>query len=768
MAEKKLKISLDLDDKAFTSAIKNIQQQINKINSTPALLQQQREISNKMQQMGIGALPGAPGSGDIKQSQQKAQQEIDKIFQESTRKLTLAKRLQQDLTAEIQKTNRQLIDSNITEKERIVLLEREKELHEKMSQAKTAETTATVGGASVAEYKKQQTLGKIGDFTKGATVLAEAAMLAGNIYGNLMRRPIETQALTGSATQGTIGREVGAAYSGRQGFEMAFMPEKAKATQMAMESMKGVVFRDWAKAIGGTVIQTIAGAAGGALAGSAVPILGTTAGAIVGGIAGLGRAVSDKDTYNTLSLSKEAREAVNARRAAEFSNNLGEAYEGLKNQNPLKLMATEKYNQNYARDLEFQRGLGLNYESFHGKGGFREKAVNAGFTDEIAMKISNEIMAAGGSTRMGKNSIFAAQAARGLDVTNSGQILGGLSQTLGTDRSSQQAFVKMFAEGQKIGLDSSNFRDEMRKFLDINTQLISRSETTSQSDISGISKRFAGFVGEEPTQRGLQAAKGAFETFNQVTSSNSGPSGVMRAAAFIKDESIGKFSAMDRASLASIPADQLATDHPVIQNLADKYKISPEDLVKRTRRAGSNALHRLPEGDILTKKLISKRENLRGPLSLQEMDKRGTEIKKLENQLAGVTSVEYPQLAKSRKELESFVRGTTQPEEGRFTGGSLDDIKKRMEKKETERPEDETVRGLAESNRLMLDTFREFKDQIIPTADAIGKFNDRLKETVEIVMKLPESERAGLLQKLYSGLIGGGKDKSSTQSQTGR
>lgn len=68
----------------------------------------------------------------------------------------------------------------------------------------------------------------------------------------------------------------------------------------------------------------------------------------------------------------------------------------------------------------------------------------------------------------------------------------------------------------------------------------------------------------------------------------------------------------------------------------------------------------------------------------------------------------------------------------------------------------------------MLDTFREFKDQIIPTADAIGKFNDRLKETVEIVMKLPESERAGLLQKLYSGLIGGGKDKSSTQSQTGR
>ena len=499
-----------------------------------------------------------------------------------------------------------------------------------------------------------------------------------------------------------------------------------------------------------------------------MPILGTGAGAALGGLGGLLHSISNPDTYNTVDFSPGASAAVKARRAAEFSNNYNEALEGLKNQNPLKRMAAEEYNQNAMRNLEFQRSLGLNYSSFHGAGGFKDQAINAGFTPEMAMQMSGQIIGAGGSTRMGRGSVLGLQAARNLDVTNAGSILGGLSQTLGSGKASEDAFTKMLAKGMELGLDSSEFREENRKFLDATTQVISRSETSSQGDMSDIIRRFGGFMAD-PTTRGIQAAQGAYQTFNQAASANTGVSGTMRAAGFIQDPVIGSMSPMDRVKLSTIPADQLSTDHPIVQDLARRYGKSPEDIVSRMQKIGAGAIHRLPQGDALTKSLIAKRTEMQGPISRARMMHLEHDIKGEENQLAGVAAVEYPELAKNRKQLESFVKGTTQP-----TAAGRGDFFEKMTKEgltgpaATGRPEDETVKGMAESSKLMVQTFRELKDQIVPTADAIAHFNARLKETVDTIMKMPEAERSGLLQRLYSNLTGQNNDKSTTQTQGGK
>jgi len=756
--EKKLKISLDLDDKAFSSAVKRMQDQLSKIQTEPRLLQQQQQISQKMQSMGLGTLPGAPGDRQIEQAQQRAKQQTDKVFEETKRKLDIIKRLESDL-------NKEKMSGLATEERKLKIEERLADL-KKQELRTTGELKVLTGPQGVGGAGGGMGAIPFKGIAQGLTALGTASMVISNIQSNLMRRQIETASATGSATQGTFGKELGSVYSGQQGLEMAFMPEKAKATKMAVESMKGAASRDWMKALGSIVLETVAGAAGGAMAGTALPVVGNIAGGIIGGLGGLGHALSNKDTYNTLSFSREATEAVNARRAKEFAENYNESYEGLKNQNPLKRMAAEEYNQNATRNLEFQRSLGLDYSSFHGPGGFREKAINSGFTDQMAMQMSGQIMSAGGSTRMGRESMLGLKAARGMDITNAGQILGNLSQTLGSSDSSKQAFIKMIAEGNKLGLDSSEYREENRKFLEATTQVISKSETGNQSDIESMVKRFGGFIAE-PTNRGIQAAQTAYQAFNDITSSNTGPSGVMRAAGFLQDSVIGKMSATDRAALSAIPADQLAEDHPSVKALASKYHTSEKDIVSRVRKAGAGAIHRLPEGDRLTKSLISKRGDMEKTTSPMMKERLAKEIQEEQQSLSLTLLAEHPELGKSTKTLNSFIQGTTQATEAGRNKFFEQMADKKLEGGETGRVEDETIKGMAESSRLMLTTFREFKDQIVPTADAIGKFNDRLKQTVDIIMKMPESERSGLLQRLYSNLTGG-NDKSSTQPQGGK
>jgi len=235
--------------------------------------------------------------------------------------------------------------------------------------------------------------------------------------------------------------------------------------------------------------------------------------------------------------SKDQKELIKQELSQEFYEEQSKQYEALKS-SPAglkKMAAFQQFQGKSSSYLDTQRMLGLDYSSFHGPGGFRSQAIGAGFSDDMASQMSGQIIGAGGSTRMARGSTLGLQAQRGFDVSNAGGILGNLSQTLGGAEQSKSAFIKMLAEGSRLGLDSSEYREENRKFLDVTSQVISRSETGNQKDIEDIVKRFGGFMAE-PTTRGIQAGQGAYQAYNQITSSNTGPQGVMRAAGFLKDE----------------------------------------------------------------------------------------------------------------------------------------------------------------------------------------------------------------------------------------
>jgi len=712
MAEKKLKISLDLDDKAFQSAVKRMQEQLNQLNNPANLLQQQRQIDQKMRAMGLGGLPGAPSSGQVQQEQNKAKQQSDKIFEETRRKMEVIKKLQGDL-------NKEQASGLASEQRKFQIQERLNEL-KKQELRTTGELHTLVNrgnltggpapgnqGSSTAALSSltSSITGTAAVVTGAAAAITGVALMIENIRRSFAESGGRaTELLSASIAQaGAPGAQFNALYAGKSMEEFMFRGERAKAHGVAGERMEGRLNNPLAAIL--RPRQSLMGVFG----------------------------------------NQGQKDMVQAELRQEFEEEQAKQYEALKSspEGLKKLRAQEQFRGAAGGYLSTQRQLGLDYSTFHGPGGFRERAVGAGFTDDMAAQMSGQIIGAGGSTRMGRGSVTGLQAARNMDITNAGGILGNLSQTLGSSQASTQAFVKMIAEGNRLGLDGSEFREENRKFLDATAQVISRSETGNQADIENIVKRFGGFMAE-PTTRGIQGAQGAYQAFNQITSANTGPQGVMRAAGMLQDSVIGGMSPMDRASLSTIPADQLSADHPIVQELSRKYGKSPEDLVGRLQKAGAGAIHRLPQGDVLTKSLAAKRAQMMGPLSAKGMGEVGGQINQQEQELFKVTAIEYPEMAKNRKQMEAFIKGTTQP-----AGAGRTDMFEEMAKKklegpgETGRAEDEMVKALAADSKAILESFRGLKDVIVPAADGLDKFNKAVKENLDIVGRTPVKKEEG-------------------------
>lgn len=786
--KKELTFSARLSTEEFDRSIEQIQRKLKEIQSSTNVMSLQGATGQRLQGAGFGGILSQPTMEAYQKSTQQYRRDIDQMIKEQAQgQEKLGKMIAQrtDKLKEMKNEYREhlkFVKEDLELKEKISRVEesnfRLREMYKQrdsaLNQALDAKEKASPGGiAGLVDAYKGGGIGGIGRALGGSArglafsglgALAGALPAAISVYRGYGQAPISTAASSGAAAQGTYGRELEAIYAGRSPFENSFLGEKGIAAGMASKNATISRRADIASLFAPIAI----GAAGGAAAGSLFGGVGALPGAAIGGIAGLGKSAYDVATdprKRSLAMSPFSdtfSKQYEATIAKEFAENFQTALEGQKQQNPLKRLAAEEYQNSYMRNLQFQRSVGLDYRGFTGAGGFREGAINAGFTDQMAMEQSGAILGAGGSTRMARQSPFALQASRGFDLTNASSVLGTLSGTLGSAESSKQAFVKMIAEGNRIGLDSSEYREESRKFMEATAQVVARSETGSQGDIDRIIRQFGGFMAE-PTGRGVQAAQNAYQLYNQATSATTGPQGVMRAAGFLNDEVIGGMSPMDRAALASIPTQQLSTDHPIVKDLARRYKTTPQEIVNRSMKAGAGSLNRLAAGDEVTNRLIKERQGASG-LTGAAKDKANAQIGADEDRLATILGVEYPQLAASPKDLMAMVKGvTTGSTEDRTK--AMQDIQKRLSAPETGRVEDETVRGMAESSRLMLENFRAFKDQVVPTADAIAKFNSRLKETVDIIMKLPEHERNSFFSK-FAGLFS--DSKSQTQTQSGR
>lgn len=598
---------------------------------------------------------------------------------------------------------------------------------------------ATAGGRMFGGLGAAQKIESVGAILGLLTTGVAGASSAYKYFG---QAPIDAYAGMGNAVSGTFGREIGNAYSGRSALEASFLPEKATAARMAMENNRRLRNASWVDAGVGIMGNTVAGTVGGAMVGG-VP------GAVIGGLGGLTRGIYNNAQTLASPFSTTANNAREAEFAKKFAEDFASALEGQKAMNPLKTMAAEDYGQNYIQNLNFQRSTGMFNQQFHGPGGFRESAINAGFGDRLAMEQSSAILGAGGSTRMAQDPIVALQAARNYNVTNASNVLGNLSGSIGNSEASKKAFIEMIAEGQRIGLDSSQFAEENRRFLDTTSQIINQSGATGGSDVDRITKRFGGFVGEDLTNKGIQSAQTAYQAYNTNASQTAGPRGVLRFSALKSDPVLGKLSGQDQIALMGIKDDQLTSDDPIIQSISDKLGIEPEDLVARmhgVNEKGSNLMGSTDKYRDQLKNLSSQLKNETDPTKQAQIQKQ---MRSTLGRLNENLQRENPGL--SVRERRSMAQGEFGGTPNLITGGTTaGDIFSGLQNRETGRVEDTTVQANAESSRLVLDNFNQMKDTLVATAEQIKAFNATLEDTIRIAQKLPEAERNKVMSSFNS------------------
>jgi hypothetical protein len=291
----------------------------------------------------------------------------------------------------------------------------------------------------------------------------------------------------------------------------------------------------------GTTVLGAGVTAGGYMAAKAAPLLAAPVpgarlayGALVGTAALGGAAVGfggammsdrkrsmlfDEEGYNELIGSIGSETYQEQRKALEAKN--------------FELINANKFfERRRGKMLQTQRALGLSDEElFGGEESLYKRASRAGFTGDIIEGQAQQILQAGGTTGVagGQGGIYAAQMARGLDLTNAGQLMGMMSggRNLNADQS-KDAIIRMFAEATRIGLDTS----ETRTFMESATQMAY--QTGGDSD--AIAQMMGGGLGQLPTGRGIQAATNAMNRIRGRTGEMGGLSGQYGMAELQSDE----------------------------------------------------------------------------------------------------------------------------------------------------------------------------------------------------------------------------------------
>jgi hypothetical protein len=374
-------------------------------------------------------------------------------------------------------------------------------------------------------------VGALGVAGTAATFYGQAQKQIGTFGERVnVARARSAQNLLGEAAQL---REQGRSYE----MEL-FGKERLKALDAAQNRMMRERTEDkWE--LGGTV------ATGAVMGGGLIAKLGAPLNAIPGigqalyaGGIGLGGLVGGGMAFGGAMLSDRKRsmmfdeDAYNELIGSIGSDTYQQQRKALEARNFELLNANKFFEGRRGRMLETQRALGLSDEElFGGEESLYKRASRAGFTGDIVEDQAQQILQAGGTTSVagGQGGIYAAQMARGLDLTNAGQLMGMMSggRNLNADQS-KDAIIRMFAEATRIGLDTS----ETRTFMESATQMAY--QTGGDSD--AIAQMMGGGLGQLPTGRGIQAATNAMNRIRGRTGEMSGLSGQYGMAELQSDE----------------------------------------------------------------------------------------------------------------------------------------------------------------------------------------------------------------------------------------
>jgi hypothetical protein len=447
------------------------------------------------------------------------------------------------------------------------------------------------------------------------------------------------------------------------------------------------------------------------------------------------------------------KEKIRQELEVESSTETSTQLEAIKNgpDNKVRTESRNKFIKDWRRNLDFQRQTGMSEDSFRG---FLGGVNHAGFTDESGMATASAILGAGGSTRSATgNSAFALQMGRQFDLTNSAQALGGISGQLGGAGQSKDALIAIQAEGTRIGLNRSEFREENRRFVEMAAGVINKSNVSSGAGVDQIMEMFTRAMTGATTVTGLEAGKSAYEAYQKQSNIQSGPSAVMRAAGMRGDKILGQLDERDRAKLSMMPESEITTDNNIIQDMAAKHGVSPGDIVKNLHAVIGKSLLINPTSDAAIAKLRAAQKKY-APGS--------KELAAAEGEAAGELSLEGFGAGMTNKELTQEARMLAADD---YEGMAKlqKDVKNQAESGKTTRPGDEMEKQQAAFSDMANQMFTALARSITPAAEQTAIFTANINALVAAMKGGVPSEIAAAQKNLFN--FNGPQDQ--TQVNTG-
>ena len=436
-------------------------------------------------------------------------------------------------------------------------------------------------------------------------------------------------------------------------------------------------------------------------------------------------------TVDQFGLGTDAmKDEIAANQAKERATIQAEQFEATKNgpQGKLRTTVGDKFLKDWRRNLDFQRQTGQSEEQFRQ---FLGEVNSAGFQDEQGMQAASAISGAGGGTRAAKgNAAFALQMGRQFDLTNAGQAIGNLGGQLGSAEMSKEALIKIQAEGTRIGVNQSDFRDENRKFVEMASNIIGQSNATSGAGVDQILSTFSKFMGGANTMTGMEAGKTAYEAFQRQSNIQTGPSAVLRTAGMRGDDVLGQLSERDRAKLSLMPESEITTDSQFIQSLAKGDPKKAQAIVDSYHKVIGNSLFINPTTDKAITKLREAQKKITGPVaSGAAYGESFKNVSLAEGEAAGEISLEAAGAGMSEKVRLQYARARAAGDNKQMAQ-LQEDIKNQAESNKNVRPGDEMNKQQAEASRLANELFTSIQKSIVPAASDVAIFTGKINELV--------------------------------------
>lgn len=774
--KKTLVFSAEFDTRQFDRDVEKMERKLRQLRSTAGVGQAHAAMSQRVGAAGLGAVGMAEGGFVNRESrreldayireQSSGQERLLRLIGrrlEFTKSLTRELERQKALGGDVERVQERISRSQEqAARLRETYMRRDADLRGALS---TREAMAPGGLMAVSQAFRDRGVGGAMGALRGMATPANILRGLGGISSAaggavLMADPIVrqniamermTQVAGGRGTQ-LSSEMLGSIYSGRSVSERLFDPQRREALQGAMREMRQQEIADKVKLAGGTAMVTGGLMGVGAGIAGALPTGGLSLAASIAGIGGAlygGYSMLSNERMRALGMGALGFEGHQRRYRSILAGEAAEAYqsrlEALKNMDPTRRMAGDQYMQQFMPNLQMQRSLGIGNAQFYGPGGFLQGGMQAGFTREDMMGAAQAIQAAGGGTAMSRRAVTALQYARGSDLTNAPQLFGQIGGTLGGPAQTEEAVVRMLAEGNRRGFDSSKLAEETRRFTAAAASLISRSGARGVNEAARVAGSFAQFTGETTT-RGVEAAQTAYGLQQQISSQGSGIRGAMQFAFMQNNPALRKLNRDQRLSLVNMSEQEINAGGAEISAMAASAGMSVSEFQRSAIRMKRQAVSTRATTDEQRQSL---RERTAG-MSLEEIRRQ----KPLFNELG-----EYISAFRAEDEgtfkgmgpmaLESFalaqIRGEQAP-------ADVDAVMTRQVRGRG-RMEDTTRRAQAREQESTLEVFRDLSAELRSSAKAtIDSTTDMVRAFRKLTEDLEGEDATEAFKRFYDSL----------------